>query len=75
MDPMLEDVHSSRIGNWYIAIEVFSSTEKDCLREDSISKDVVLPYLRNLKQEYISTHNYNEAVFKNYRFFSLSRIL
>ncbi|PWL39867.1 hypothetical protein DKG77_03285 [Flagellimonas aquimarina] len=54
-----------RSGNWYIAIEVFSNTEKDCLREDSISKDMVLPYLRNLKQEYLSTHNYNEVVFKN----------
>ncbi|KQC30622.1 hypothetical protein [Flagellimonas eckloniae] len=65
MDPMLEDVHSSRIGNWYIAMEVFSNTEKDCLKEGSISRDVVLAYLRNLKQEYISTHNYNEVVFKN----------
>ncbi|MEO9512882.1 MAG: hypothetical protein ABJN84_05810 [Flavobacteriaceae bacterium] len=65
MDPMLEDVHSFRIGNWYIAIEVFSGTGKDCLKEDSISKDMVLPYLRKLKQEYISTHNYNEVVFKN----------
>lgn len=54
-----------RSGNWYIAIEVFSNAEKDCLREDSISRNVVLPYLRNLKQEYLSTHNYNEVVFKN----------
>jgi len=26
---------------------------------------VVLMYLRNLKKEYLSTHNYNEVVFKN----------
>ncbi|TXN37646.1 hypothetical protein FVB32_04985 [Flagellimonas hymeniacidonis] len=65
MGPLMEDVHASRFGNWHIAIEVFSDTEKDCLSEDSISKDIVLPYLRNLKQEYLSTHNYNEVVFKN----------
>ncbi len=65
MGPLMEDVHASRFGNWYIAIEVFSDTEKDCLSEDSISKDIVLPYLRNLKQEYLSTHNYNEVVLKN----------
>ena len=28
MDPVLEDVHSSRVGNWYLAIEVYSDEEK-----------------------------------------------
>ena len=55
----------TRVGYWYIAIEVFSETEKDCLHEDSPSRAIVLPYLRNLKEEYLSTHNYNEVVFKN----------
>ena len=54
-----------REGNWYIAMEVFSKTEKDCLAENSVSKEVLLPYLRDLKEEYLSTHNYNEVVFKN----------
>ncbi|WP_318311032.1 hypothetical protein [Flagellimonas crocea] len=65
MDPMMEDAYSSRIGNWYIAMEVFSDIEKDCLSEDSISRELVLPYLRDLKNEYLSTDNYNEVVFKN----------
>ncbi len=60
-----EDNTILRDGNWYIAIEVFSDTEKDCLQENSVSRDVVLPYLRTLKEEYLSTHNYNEVVFKN----------
>ena len=60
-----EDTTILRSGNWYIAIEVFSETEKDCLHEESASRDVVLPYLRALKKEYLSTHNYNEVVFKN----------
>lgn len=54
-----------RNGNWYIAIEVFNVTDKDCLHEDSKSRAIVLPYLRSLKQEYLSTNNYNEVVFKN----------
>ncbi len=65
MDPILEDAYSSRTGNWYIAMEVFSDTEKDCLTESSVSRDMVLSYLRALKNEYLATSNYNEVVFKN----------
>ncbi len=55
----------SRKGNWYIAIEVYSDLEKDCLHETSLSKKIVLKYLRALKKEYLTTHNYNEILFKN----------
>jgi len=65
MEPVFDEVHTSRIGNWYIAMEVFSDTEKDCLSEDSISREIVLAYLRELKNEYLATDNYNEIVFKN----------
>lgn len=65
MDPMLEEVHTSRIGNWYIAIEVFSDTKKDCLHKDSVLKPQLLMYLGQLKNEYLNTINYNEVVFKN----------
>lgn len=54
-----------RQGNYYIAIEVFSETEKDCLNEKYSNRPAVLTYLRGLKKEYYSTHNYNEVVFKN----------
>ena len=65
MDPMFDELHTSRTGNWYIAIEVFRDNEKDCLSESSVSREVVLPYLRALKMEYLATNNYNEVVFKN----------
>ncbi|MAU26271.1 MAG: hypothetical protein CMH48_05585 [Muricauda sp.] len=51
--------------NRYIAIEVFSSLEKDCLHEDYPSRKEVLVYLRDLKKEYLTTHNYNEVLFKD----------
>ncbi len=54
-----------RRDNWYIAMEVYSDAEKDCLQEESLSRELVLKYLRALKNEYLSTHNYNETVFKN----------
>jgi hypothetical protein len=65
MEPVFDDIHTSRTGNWYIAIEVFTDTEKDCLSEESVSQQKVLSYLRNLKKEYLATDNYNELVFKN----------
>ena len=66
-DPILsdEDAGYSRVGHWYIAIEVYSDLEEDCLQMNSLSREVVLDYLRFLKKEYLSTHNYNEVVFKN----------
>lgn len=65
MDPMLEDAYSNRKGNWYLAVEVYSDTEPDCLVETSLSREIVLKYLRTLKKEYLATYNYNETVFKN----------
>ena len=53
-----------RRGNWYLAIEVYSDYEKDCLSVNSLSRAPVLNYLRSLKNEYLSTHNYNEILFK-----------
>lgn len=50
---------------WYLAIEVYSDTVQDCLAENSLSREVVLQYLRALKKEYLSTDNYNEFVLKN----------
>lgn len=67
MEPILsegaEGIH--RQGNWYVAIEVYSDTETDCLKINSLSRIPVLKYLSRLKNEYLATHNYNELVFKN----------
>ena len=51
--------------NWYLAIEVYSDLEKDCLAQNSLSREVVLQYLRDLKKDYLSTDDYNEFVLKN----------
>ncbi|MBM1105233.1 hypothetical protein JQC67_03680 [Aurantibacter crassamenti] len=54
-----------RRDNYYIAIEVYSDIEKDCLSSNALSRESVLNYLSNLRQEYLITNNYNELVFKN----------
>lgn len=65
IDPVLENSYSSRKGNWYLAMEVYNDSESDCLEETSLSREIVLKYLRTLKKEYLATHNYNENAFKN----------
>tara|TARA_R110000868_G_scaffold180489_4_gene421116 strand:+ start:290 stop:910 length:621 start_codon:yes stop_codon:yes gene_type:complete len=64
-DVFNEEAKMYRQGNYFIAMEVFSDLEKDCLADNSFSKEIVLKYLRELKQEYIATHNYNEVLFKD----------
>jgi len=54
-----------RKGNWYIAIEVFSEAEEDCLSESYRNREKVLAYLRDLKKEYLNTDSYNELLFKD----------
>ncbi|MGC1514865.1 MAG: hypothetical protein WA810_04760 [Maribacter sp.] len=65
LDPSLEHLHQRRIGNWFIAIEVYRDSESDCLQNNSPSKQTVSAYFRDLKNEYLATHNYNEVLFKN----------
>ena len=31
--PILEEIHTSRMGTWYIAIEVYNDIEHDCLAD------------------------------------------
>ncbi|NKI31220.1 hypothetical protein [Croceivirga thetidis] len=64
-DAVFSDAYSSRKGYWYIAIEVYDQEENDCLNDNSLIRKPMMEYLRELKQEYLSTHNYNEVVFKN----------
>ncbi|NNL09048.1 MAG: hypothetical protein HKP38_07490 [Croceitalea sp.] len=64
-EPIFNEVHTSRMGNYYLAIEVYSNQENDCLAQNSSKKEAVLAYLRHLKKEYLLTDNYNEVIFKD----------
>ncbi|MEM9077466.1 MAG: hypothetical protein AAGC43_10520 [Bacteroidota bacterium] len=65
MEPVFDEVHESRKGNFYIAIEVYDDLGDDMLVEESTSKPKIVQFLSELKNEYLNTHNYNEVVFKN----------
>ncbi|WP_411030149.1 hypothetical protein [Spongiimicrobium sp. 3-5] len=62
--PLFEDQHSWRIGNWYLGLTVADSNINDCLEPNYKSRKEVLNYLRDLRQEYLDTHNYFEALLK-----------
>lgn len=64
-DEEVSEPEEVRNDNYYIAIEVYNDLEPDCLQINSLSREIVLKYLRALKNEYFSTDNYNEVVFKN----------
>lgn len=64
-DPAMEHLYQTRKGNWYIAIEVYSDNENDCLDQRYPSNEAVTEFLHLLKNEYLSTHNYNEILFKS----------
>lgn len=57
-DTMFEDQHTQRDGHWYIAVEVYSDNENDCLDEDSLFREAVLSYLTTLKEEYLTSNEY-----------------
>ncbi|WP_396636937.1 hypothetical protein [Maribacter sp. R77961] len=65
LDPIMDGLYETRKGNWYIAIEVYSDMEYDCLHPNSVSRPIVSEFLRSLKNEYLASYNYNEAIFKN----------
>lgn len=62
--PLLEDMYYSRIGNWYLVLTVFDSDMEDCLRPEYESREKVIKYLKELKSEYLNTHNYVQSLWK-----------
>lgn len=63
-DALLEDLHTSRNGFWYIIITVTDVEIKDCLNQKHPQNQDVIKYLKNLKKEYFSSNNYIEAYLK-----------
>ena len=66
-DPFLEDLHTSREGYWYIALEVRDSSMHDALEPNYPKRKEVASYLRQLRKEYITTSNYTELLLKKKR--------
>ncbi len=63
-DPILEELHTSRQGYWYIAIVANDVQLNDCLAPNYKNRDRLIGYLRSLRIEYLNTNNYLEAMLK-----------
>ena len=60
---MFEDNYTSRKGHWYLILTVYDEEIKNCLIENHPMKPEILQYLKELQQEYLTTHNYEELLF------------
>ena len=58
------DNYVSRKGSWYIVITILDKNSNNCLKESHAKRNKVLQYLKDLKQEYLTTQNYKELLFK-----------
>jgi len=62
--PILEDVYSTRTGNWYIVLTVSDSKLNDCLDPNYGDREVIIEYLKKERLEYLATTNYFDALFR-----------
>jgi len=63
--PILEDVHVSRSGSWYIALTVTDKNLKDALKPEYDNHKKVVAYTNEMREEYLSTVEYIEIYLKS----------
>jgi hypothetical protein len=63
LSPVLQDIHTSRTGKWYLLLTVYDDDFKDCLNPEYPNHEIILKHLRKLQKEYLRTHNYLESYF------------
>ncbi len=59
---MFENNYTSRKGHWYIILTVYDEDIKNCLLDKHPMKSKITKYLKDLKKEYLTTHNYEELL-------------
>jgi len=64
-DPILENVHASRNGKWYILLMITADDFEDGLNPESEHYNDVEVFAQNLKDEYYKTSNYNQLLLGN----------
>jgi hypothetical protein len=63
-DPILEDLHVSRTGHWYLVLLVSDSNMSDCLKPNYKNRTEVLNFLNELRLEYLNTTNYLDPLLR-----------
>ncbi|WP_179319737.1 hypothetical protein [Winogradskyella helgolandensis] len=59
---LFENNYTSRTGHWYLILTVYDENIKNCLRDQHPLKEKTIEYLKELKQEYLTTQNYEELL-------------
>ncbi len=59
---LFENNYTSRTGYWYITLTVYDKDIKNCLKDNHPAKVETIQYLKGLKQEYLTTQNYEELL-------------
>ena len=65
MDPAFEDSYATRVGQWYLILTVSDKQMKNCLSPGHDNREDILIYLRDLRQEYLTTKDYNISKLRN----------
>jgi len=68
---LLEDVHTSRKGQWYLALTVTDANGNNQLNLDNRNRQKIINHLEKLRNEYLSTANYYDVLFKKKKRFKL----
>lgn len=64
-DPIFDDLYTFRIGHWYLVLTVMDEAMTDCLSPNYNNRDAVVKYLRDLREEYLTTNDYMVAKLRN----------
>ncbi|WP_179315430.1 hypothetical protein [Winogradskyella undariae] len=59
---LFEGNYGTRTGHWYIILTVYDKNIKNCLIDKHPLKEKTIQYLKELKQEYLTTQNYEELL-------------
>lgn len=67
LDPVFESAYTSRKGHWYLILLVTNTNGEDSLNPKYKDRQKVISYLKDLKKEYLTTHDYIRAHLKGNR--------
>lgn len=61
-EPILENIYTSRTGNWYIALTITDSNLNDALDPTYRDATKIVSFATELQEEYLATQNYNSLL-------------
>lgn len=63
-EPILDEIYTSRTGNWYIALTISDIGHQDALNPEYRDVQKITSYVTQLHKEYLTTQNYSALLLK-----------